>query len=583
MAINGISGTESLLNSALDSLTGTALRRASIQPQTATTLETPATATPAGNTFSQNIAPIAIPAQNINTQPAAAPVTAAAPNVLQPSKIAQPTVPLPIANLPNAGITKPVPAPPVLQAVTIIPPPPLQAAIATNNTATIPPTPAEAPVIIAPPPTAAVQTTVQPNALQLAVPLQNITAPPPAALPVASAAPTAIATPAAPASVLPATALAPSPTALQTAVTPAALPTTAPAAELPPTALEAIQQNAQLVNTTLQNLGQTATVPTVENLFFTTPSPLLTALQQTQELTPAQQNALLVNETLQNLNFVPAAPLNPLLVNELPPTLAAAEITENLNLVQQNAQVVNETLLQVGPATPPGVVQQPQALPVAPAAAPQITPVAAAAPPAATAIAPAATATASITTAATTTTTTTAVTIPVTVQFPTQGFSPATFQLTLFPDRTPYVLVVYQPNDPAPLPHDPAPVDREVPPADPVVPTPRTGEARLRQLHLPQGGSLRRTDYYTSQATVGQAEKSIRYSIGQVNAEMAAQGSSLHLVFARHENGFAVDVYDCSYNEACRLAYDVPIPLDNLPGVLGNLQHETGIIVDTAS
>ena len=94
---------------------------------------------------------------------------------------------------------------------------------------------------------------------------------------------------------------------------------------------------------------------------------------------------------------------------------------------------------------------------------------------------------------------------------------------------------------------------------------------------------MRNIEYYAPLVTRGQAEKSIRLTLGQVNADMAAQGSPLHLVFARHEDGFALDVYDCSYNEACRLAYDVPIPLDSLPEVLGNLQHETGIIVDRKS
>ncbi len=64
---------------------------------------------------------------------------------------------------------------------------------------------------------------------------------------------------------------------------------------------------------------------------------------------------------------------------------------------------------------------------------------------------------------------------------------------------------------------------------------------------------------------------------------MAVQGLPLHLVFGKHEGGFALDVYDCSYKEACLLSYDIPISLDNLMGVLGNLDHETGIIVDTTS
>ena len=97
------------------------------------------------------------------------------------------------------------------------------------------------------------------------------------------------------------------------------------------------------------------------------------------------------------------------------------------------------------------------------------------------------------------------------------------------------MLVVYQPNDPAPLPRPPAPIDRQVPPPTTPLPTHPVGDARLRQLFLHGGGTrARHTDYYTTTATRGQAEKSIRYTLGQVNADMAAHDLPLHLVFARH-------------------------------------------------
>ena len=516
---------------------------------------------PTLNSAAQPQAPTAVP---LTTGTVPTPTTTAVPPA--PNALPQ-NAPPSAAPLQNAGLTTAAPAvTPIVATPVIIPPASFQVAAPLQNVAAAAPTPAAAPLTTttatpAPAATPIIETPViTPAPIQVAVPQQNVVA------------------------AAPATATAP---AINAAAAPAAEATTPP---------EAIQQAALLINEALRNLGVTAAASS--NPLLTPTSPLLTALLATQELNPVQQNALLVNETLQNLNFVPPEQTNPLLINETPPRVEAAAITENLNLIQQNAQLINEALLELGVAATAGAITQtqPAAVQAVPAAAAQIEAAAAAVPQienvtptvpetAATVAAVAATPTATATTtAATTTTTAAAVTIPVTIAFPTQGLTPATFPLTLHPDRTPYVLVVYQPDDPAPLPRPPEPINREVPPTTPVERIRQVGDARLRQLLLHTGaGGRRRNAEYTIPGTVGQAEKSIRYTIGQVNADMAAQGLPLHLVFAKHENGFALDVYDCSYNEACRVSYDVPIPLDNLPGILGNLEHETGIIVDATS
>ncbi len=366
---------------------------------------------------------------------------------------------------------------------------------------------------------------------------------------------------------------------------------TAAAATPEPTA---IQLNALLINETLRNLDFASTTP-ADTLLFNQRSPFLTALQATQELNIIQQNTLQINETLQNLNFVPAAPTNSLLINETPPALEASEILPEQNLNQQNEQLINDTLLDLDfelssdgtvqplPSTAQDIaVTEEEIDPTLTAAAPQndtiiladtgltTTTVVAAAQP---------------TPLPTPTVATTGVTIPVTATFLPQQLTPSTLPFTLFPDRTPYVHVVYQLKDPAPPPGSPEPINKEVPLATPVTKPRALGDALLRQI-LRRGKEKERTrdmPHTTIQATIARAEKHIRYTLDQVNSDMAAHGLPLHLVFAMHEDGVALDVYDCSYNEGCLLSYDIPIELDKLTGVLDNLQHETGIIVDTKS
>lgn len=367
---------------------------------------------------------------------------------------------------------------------------------------------------------------------------------------------------------------------------PAAASTAAVSAATPEA--EAIVQNARLVNESLRNLIFPADLAPTNNPLAETrlpvQSPLLTVLAETQALTPLQLNALQVNEALQNLNFVPPEPENPLLINSLPAALEAAEVLEGLDLIPDNALQVNEALLDLGFAPSAGVALQP--FPPVPvtravgAAARTVAAATAAAAPGENLVLPAAGQAAAAVPVL-------VATIPVTARFLTPGLTPgltpATLPLSLFPDRTPYALVVYHFTDPAPPPRGPAPIGTQVAAIPAVAAMRQAGQTRLRQLlqRVREGGRRRNVEYNTPLATIGQAEQSIRSTLVLVNADLAAHGLPLHFVFAKNDNGFALDLYDCSYNEACRLSYDVPISFANLPTVLGNLQHETGVIVDT--
>ena len=76
------------------------------------------------------------------------------------------------------------------------------------------------------------------------------------------------------------------------------------------------------------------------------------------------------------------------------------------------------------------------------------------------------------------------------------------------------------------------------------------------------------------------AEKSIRELVTQTNEDLAASGVPLHLALVKNEEGFTLDVYDCSDNTVCELSQEVPLDLDNLLTILDNLEHEDGIIVN---
>lgn len=374
----------------------------------------------------------------------------------------------------------------------------------------------------------------------------------------------------------------PAPTTAPVTGTEAALP--APEAPAP----DAIQQNALLINEILRNLRFTPAGPG-DILQFGARSPFLTALQEDRELNPIQQNALLVNETLRNVGFTAAEPVNPFLTDEIPPALEASEITEELDLVGANAQLITQTLQGLGVQPQANAILQPPPAAVQVAAvAGQVATVAGAA----TTAALPGTVTAAVAApaaAAATPGAATAFVLPAAATVQTAGLTPATMPVTVFPGSIPFVLPAYQLTDHVPPPASPEPVDREVAPVASVGGVRAVGGARLRQIMLrarekEQTQNIKRNiDYTPPLASSVQAEKSIRFALGRVNADMAARDLPLHLVLAKNEQGLAYDVYECSYPDACRVSYDVPIALDNLPGLLGSLEHETGIIVDTKS
>ena len=77
-------------------------------------------------------------------------------------------------------------------------------------------------------------------------------------------------------------------------------------------------------------------------------------------------------------------------------------------------------------------------------------------------------------------------------------------------------------------------------------------------------------------------ETKVPLMLTQVNADMAANGLPLHLVFARNEAGYALNVYDCSDTELCRLTRDVPLNFEELTATLETLRQQALVLAGQA-
>jgi chromatin segregation and condensation protein Rec8/ScpA/Scc1 (kleisin family) len=86
-----------------------------------------------------------------------------------------------------------------------------------------------------------------------------------------------------------------------------------------------------------------------------------------------------------------------------------------------------------------------------------------------------------------------------------------------------------------------------------------------------------------SNASPTPEEASVRHLVQQVNTHLENQNILIHLVLIKNQDGYSLDVYDCTGNEQCSIIGDVVIDLNDLPMLLKNLQQEAGILLDTIS
>ncbi len=75
----------------------------------------------------------------------------------------------------------------------------------------------------------------------------------------------------------------------------------------------------------------------------------------------------------------------------------------------------------------------------------------------------------------------------------------------------------------------------------------------------------------------------VKELVEQVNRRLTDQGILLHLVLVRDEEGYTLDVYDCTDNEVCTVIRDFIVHVDELPLLAYKLENRIGLLVDTVS
>ena len=66
----------------------------------------------------------------------------------------------------------------------------------------------------------------------------------------------------------------------------------------------------------------------------------------------------------------------------------------------------------------------------------------------------------------------------------------------------------------------------------------------------------------------------------QINLRLEQSGAGIHLVLIQEDDGFVLDVYDCSGGNRCQVVHDIVISVDELQSLFAKLQNESGIIFD---
>ncbi|ADH86961.1 hypothetical protein [Desulfurivibrio alkaliphilus] len=128
------------------------------------------------------------------------------------------------------------------------------------------------------------------------------------------------------------------------------------------------------------------------------------------------------------------------------------------------------------------------------------------------------------------------------------------------------------------LPVDPFRKRRRVEEVDPVPAVARIGAFR-REWNRNRGGEQQSAP--RPRNLNAEQEQEVRRQVRHANRKFEEQGIFLRLVLSRREDGFHLDVYDCTDNTMCQLAADLVITLDELPTLLRNLEDEAGLLVDT--
>ncbi|MEW6594454.1 MAG: hypothetical protein AB1413_06230 [Thermodesulfobacteriota bacterium] len=131
------------------------------------------------------------------------------------------------------------------------------------------------------------------------------------------------------------------------------------------------------------------------------------------------------------------------------------------------------------------------------------------------------------------------------------------------------------------VPVDPYRADRRVEAVDGTAPIARIG-AFKREWNRRRGTGGHQAGRRATSLSPDEAE-AVRLLMERVNTSLEDHRIMLHLVLVRTDEGFSVDVYDCTGNESCTVVRDFEIAPDDLPLLLRNLEEEAGLLIDTVS
>ncbi len=72
----------------------------------------------------------------------------------------------------------------------------------------------------------------------------------------------------------------------------------------------------------------------------------------------------------------------------------------------------------------------------------------------------------------------------------------------------------------------------------------------------------------------------LQHMVDQVNASLEAHDVKIHIALIRRDGGYALEIYDCTDLEVCRIIKDAEVNISELPILLKNLQEGAGLLVD---
>lgn len=76
-------------------------------------------------------------------------------------------------------------------------------------------------------------------------------------------------------------------------------------------------------------------------------------------------------------------------------------------------------------------------------------------------------------------------------------------------------------------------------------------------------------------------EREVRRQMERANLNFENHDIQLRLLLTRTEEGYQLDLYDCTGDTVCQVVADLLVTFDDLPALLRNLEEEGGLLIDT--